>query len=120
VSHITSCGLIVSATLALLAGAHLFAEDISLVDQADPAKGWSFGNGPEFPGAKGSLDLDASTTHAGHPALHLVSDLSGGGNYVQMGRDVRALHLSLDTLSFWIKAPGLTGMAMRLIDGTGQ
>ncbi len=118
--YFTSCGLIVSATLALMTGAHLSAEDISLVDQADPAKGWSFGNGPEFPGAKGSLDPDASTTHAGHPALHLVADLSGGGNYVQMGRDVRALNLSLDTLSFWIKAPGLTGMAMRLNDGTGQ
>ncbi len=96
------------------------SNNASLIDATDPGKGWTFGNGAEFPGAVGSLAADPAVTHNGHASLHLISDLTKGGNYVQMARDVSDQNLALDTLSFWIHAPGVPGMAMRLIDGSDQ
>lgn len=96
------------------------AQDVPLLEADKPSMGWDFGNGPEFPGAKGSLEADADVTHDGKPSLRLKADLTGGGNYVQMGRNLDAMKLDLDTLSFWLKAPELTHLTMRLIDGSGQ
>ncbi|MCW8131024.1 MAG: hypothetical protein KIS92_11800 [Planctomycetota bacterium] len=107
------------AVLVLCAGA-LAAQDVPLLEEGKPAMGWDFGNGPEFPGAKGSLEADAEVTRDGKPSLRLKADLTGGGNYVQMGRNLDALKLDLDTLSFWLKAPALNHVTMRLIDGSGQ
>jgi hypothetical protein len=100
--------------------ASLHGEDIPLIDPAAPAAGWRFNNGPEFPGAKGSLEADPAVQKDGKPSLRLVSDLSGGGNYVDMSRDVAAMRLDVESVSFWLKAPGLGGLGMRLIDGDGR
>ena len=95
-------------------------EDIPLIDAADPGKGWHFNNGAEFPGAKGSVAVDPLVVRDGKPSLRLISDLSGGGNYCDMSRDVAELKLEVESVSFWLKAPGLSGVSMRLIDGVNR
>ncbi len=95
----------------------LNADEVPLIDPADPAKDWKFDNGQEFPGAKGSLVLDPLAVKDGKPSLRLTADLSGGGNYVQMSRNVEAHKLEAESVSFWIKAPKLEHLTMRLIDG---
>ena len=55
---------IASAAVALLFGAGLaLAEVVALIDAEQPAAGWSFDNGREFPGAKGGLVVDAFMGH---------------------------------------------------------
>ena len=83
----------------------LHAEQVPLIDPAEPAKDWKFDNGQEFPGAKGSLTLDPAVVRDGKPALRLIADLTGGGNYVQMSREVSQLKLEVESVSFWLKAP---------------
>jgi hypothetical protein len=95
----------------------LRAEEVPLIDSADPAKEWKFDNGQEFPGAKGSLALDPLVVKDGKPGLRLIADLSGGGNYVSMSRNVEPLKLEVESVSFWIKAPKVEHLTMRLIDG---
>ncbi len=95
-------------------------QDVQLLVSGKPALGWAFDNGREFPGAKGELEADAEVKHDGRESLRLSGDFTGGGNYVQMSRDVAALNLNLSALSFWIKAPGVSGIGMRLIDGSKQ
>lgn len=108
------------ALLLLTLGLALQAEDIPLIDSAEPAKGWKSGNGAEFPGAKVALDADPTVLKDGKPSLRLVADLSGGGNYCEMSRDVAAMKLEIESVSFWLKAPGMNGVTMRLIDGSGR
>ena len=85
----------------LLLVAHVRAEqDVQLLAPDKPAMGWNFDNGKEFPGAKGTLTVDPEVKHDGRESLRLIGDFSGGGNYVQMGRDVSALHCELSTLTF--------------------
>src|SRR5262249_49387276 len=95
-------------------------QDVQLLVPDKPAMGWTFDNGREFPGAKGTLAVDPDVKHDGRESLRLIGDFSGGGNYVQMGRDVTALHCELSGLSFWLRAPGMKRLTMRLIDGTSQ
>ena len=84
----------------------------SLLDAQDPAAGWRFGRGEEFPGAQGWLV-------ARDAALELSADFTKGGKYVQAGR--RITPASVDTLSLRVKgSAGTRGFTLRLIDGTGQ
>jgi hypothetical protein len=106
--------------LALFLQSLLYAEDIPLIDSAEPIKGWKSNNGAEFPGAKVSLDVDPAVLKDGKPSLRLVADLSGGGNYCDMSREVAAMKLDVESVSFWLKAPGMNGLTMRLIDGSGR
>jgi hypothetical protein len=75
---------------------------------------WTFANGPEFPGAKGSYELGA-----GDPASGILSyDFSGGGNYVNAGTDVAidkagSLHLK-------VKSADQKTILVRLADKSGQ
>jgi hypothetical protein len=95
------------------------SEEIALIDQAAPTSGWRFDNGQEFPGAKGGFSADDSVEPQYRPALRLDGDFTGGGNYVQIGRDLPVA--DIESLSVWIKAPeGMGQTTMRLIDGTGQ
>ncbi|MBN8526659.1 MAG: hypothetical protein J0M02_15100, partial [Planctomycetes bacterium] len=103
----------------LLSGA-LAAQDIPLIDPADPMQGWKSNNGAEFPGAKVSLSADPTVQKDGKTSLKLTADLTAGGNYCDMSRDVAALKLEVESVSFWLKAPGLGGLGMRLIDGSGR
>lgn len=107
--------LLLSATAAFPAA----TEEVSLIDSENPIQGWSFGNGPEFPGATGALVPDNSVEPQRRPAFRLEGDFTGGGNYVQLGRNTPAV--APDTLSFWLKTTGQTDtLTLRVIDGTGQ
>ena len=58
------------AMLALLfLGLLLAAEPLALIRAGQPAGGWEFGNGPEFPGAVGTLALDDGVEPQRRPAL---------------------------------------------------
>jgi hypothetical protein len=46
-----------------------------------PAR-WTFSNGAEFPGAKGSFERAADAAHEGQFGGKLTFDFTGGGNYV--------------------------------------
>lgn len=100
----------------LLLTAMLAAQEMPLIDPAAPAKEWRFDNGQEFPGAKGSLEADAEVVRDGKPSLRLVADLTGGGNYVSMSREVSQLRLEVESVSFWLKAPKVDRLTLRLID----
>jgi hypothetical protein len=108
--------------LALLTccAAGVLAEDIPLFDAKDPAKGWHFNNGAEFPGATGEVAFDPQVQKDGQPSLRLVADLSKGGNYVDMERNVADQKLEVESVSFWLKAPGLERVTLRLVDGADR
>lgn len=108
------------AMLALLSlGLLLAAEPLALIRAGQPAGGWEFGNGPEFPGAVGTLAIDDGVEPQRRPALALHGDLAKGGNYVQAGVALPA-GAELERLSCWLKAPGGRQVSLRLIDGSGQ
>jgi hypothetical protein len=111
--------LLALALSAVLSG--IRADDqVQLLAPGQPATGWTSDNGREFPGAVVTLAADPATQHDGQPSLRLAGDFTAGGNYVQMGRDLAALKLDLSVLSFWLRAPGVGGLTMRLIDASGQ
>lgn len=92
---------------------------VSLIDQAEPGKGWSFNNGQEFGGgAKGGLEVDLSAAREEGPSLKLEGDFSKAGMYVQAGRHVPGTELA--GVSMWVRNPGSDRFTMRLIDGSGQ
>ena len=91
------------ATAALTAAPVRAADETSLFDTKNPLSGWTFGNGPEFPGAKGGIVVDEAVEPQHRPAIRLDGDFTAGGNYVQIGRSLPAI--DLDALSFWMKAP---------------
>ncbi len=87
---------------------------VSLIDPDRPAGGWEFGNGPEFPGAKGSLEL-AAESFRDQPVLSLHGDFTEGGNYVQAW--VALPKNGLGTLSIWVNSPaGSQRLPIRFID----
>ena len=63
----------------LAAGGATSLEDFEEAYQ--PAR-WTFSNGPEFPGAKGSFARATDAAHAGRFGGKLTFDFTGGGNYV--------------------------------------
>lgn len=94
-------------------------EEVALIDATNPTAGWSFNNGAEFPGAKGGLYVEEGVEPQRRPAFRLEGDFTGGGNYVDFGRDVQPV--DLETLSFWLKTTGATDtLTLRAIDGSGQ
>ncbi|HUU89732.1 MAG TPA: hypothetical protein VM238_00830, partial [Phycisphaerae bacterium] len=96
-----SMPLVAVVALALAAPA-LGQEPVSLIDPGKPAGGWAFGNGPEFPGAKGELQL-AAEPYRGKPVLSLHGDFTEGGNYVQAW--VALPKTRVKALSFWVNSP---------------
>ena len=91
---------------------------MALIDARQDRGGWEFGNGPEFPGARGELALAAERFHD-QPVLALRGDLTQGGNYVQAALDLP--EVPIDKLSFWVHAPmGAASIPIRLVDGSGQ
>jgi len=103
--------------IVLVFAGSIAAEEVALIDPAAPASGWKFDNGQEFPGAKGSLELDPAMVRDGKPNLRLIADLSAGGNYVSMSREVSQMKLEVESISFWLKAPKVERLTLRLIDG---
>ncbi len=93
-------------------------QPISLIDGNKAQGGWEFGNGPEFPGARGKLEL-AAESYRDKPVLSLLGDFSQGGNYVQAA--IRLPETPIDTLSFWVQVPtGVKHLGIRLVDGSQQ
>ncbi|MDB5310619.1 MAG: hypothetical protein JWO38_4821 [Gemmataceae bacterium] len=93
-------------------------DPVPLVDPKDPARGWKFDNGREFPGATGSLTSDIDTARGGRAAFKLVGDFTGGGNYVQAGRPLDGVDVR--ELSLWVRTPTLDKFTVRLVDAGGQ
>ena len=109
----------IATAISLLALCPAPAQDpVPLFSQKDIAAGWSFGNGPEFPGATGGLTVDAETRHDGHESLKLAGDFNKGGNYVQAGRNID--RVDIRELSVWVRSPESDHLTLRLNDASGQ
>lgn len=104
--------------LALAAAPNLASAD-TLIDNFErptaPAP-WRFGNGPEFPGATGSLTAGAGYAGIG---AHLAYDLSQGGHYVSASLTLPA-PLTTAAIGFWVKSPINITIALRVTDSSGQ
>jgi GH35 family endo-1,4-beta-xylanase len=80
---------------------------------------WSFWNGAEFPGAKGSFERSKDAAHAGAFGGKLNFDFTGGGNYV-------AAHLKLNDapdikgVKLWLRNPSGNRITFRYTDTSGQ
>ena len=78
---------------------------------------WTFSNGPEFPGATGSLSLGPGPS-GGQGAL-LSYDFSNGGEYV--GAYLRLPEsLTAAAISLWVRSPADIYVTLRVTDSTGQ
>jgi len=91
------------------------AETVKLLDPEAEQLGWDFGNGPEFPGATGSLTVERA---GDQPEALLKGDFTEGGNYVQMARPLD--DLNIHTLRFDYQSLGADSLTMRIIDASGQ
>ena len=108
------CVLVVSA----LAATALCGQPVPLIDAAKPGGGWTFGNGPEFPGATGKLAL-AAEPFRGKPVLSLYGDFTQGGNYVQAW--IALPKAEVDALSFWVNSPaGSKRLPIRFTDAADK
>ncbi|MCB9850720.1 MAG: endo-1,4-beta-xylanase [Phycisphaerales bacterium] len=80
---------------------------------------WSFSNGPEWPGAVGSLERRDTGGRTGDGVLALKHDFSGGGSYVAAlvampaDRKVAAVRM-------WLNKPGGNNMIIRCVDAKGE
>jgi hypothetical protein len=63
-------------------------EDIPLIDAADPGTGLALQQRRRIPGRQGLGQRRSQVVRDGKPSLRLISDLSAGGNYCDMSRDV--------------------------------
>jgi hypothetical protein len=109
-------GLLVLSSLALAlqrCAADSLIDDFERVNAPAP---WTFSNGPEFPGATGSVT--AGVGHSGKGA-HLAYDLSKGGHYVSANLTLPT-PLSPPAIGFWIKSPPNITIVLRVGDATGQ
>ncbi|MFP4058248.1 MAG: hypothetical protein ACLF0G_15380 [Candidatus Brocadiia bacterium] len=105
---------LVAATVLALAALARGAEPVPLIDPGKPAGGWTFGNGPEFPGARGELRL-AEERFRGKPVLSLHGDFTKGGNYVQAW--IALPKGPVEALSFWVNTPpGSKRLPIRFTD----
>jgi hypothetical protein len=89
-----------------------------LGDYESAAEGWSFYPGSEFPGATGSLALDATSAAAGTQSAKLSGNFAGGGNYVAIQRTM--VPVDLTALSLSVRTSQLSAIGLRLTDATGQ
>ena len=103
----------------LLLCSRMFAQEtVPLIFTADPRTGWTFNNGQEFPGATGSLAVDAVAKREGRASLKLTGDFTKGGNYVEAGRKIDGVDIR--ELSMWIRSPDLERFTVRINDASGQ
>jgi hypothetical protein len=81
--------------------------------------GWIFSNGPEFPGATGSLAAGQGRAGSGACA-RLMFDMSGGGNYVSASRSLSPTIKNQSGLSLWARVPTGVNIVCRITDSTNQ
>ena len=97
----------------------LFAQQtVPLIPAEKADTTWTFSNGPEFPGATGSLSVDPTAQREGRSSLKVVGDFTKGGKYVLTGRKID--RLDIRELSFWLRYPGADRLTMRIHDATNQ
>jgi len=115
-----ACRALIVTMMATVASAA--AEDaVSLFQTKQENYGWTFGDGPEFPGAVGSLKTDDSARHEGRASLALKGDFSKGGGYVQAGQSIRTItDKDVRDLVLWLNDPASERLTFRLIDDSGQ
>jgi hypothetical protein len=110
-----------ACALALLSAGPLTpAAAEQVVELCEPQKeklGWTFENGPEFPGATGSLSVVPGEEGA-PAALKLVGDFRKGGGYVQAGRPLADLEVV--SVSAEVNDPDQDLFKFRITDSTGQ
>ena len=108
--------LVPSALLLTLASRAQATETI-IDDFSSPSSPspWVFSNGPEFPGAKGSLSAGAGASGSG---AALAYDFSGGGNYVAMTLTLPT-PLDVTVLGYSARASGVHTV-LRVVDSKGQ
>ena len=76
---------------------------------AQTVNNWRVYHGAEFPGARGSIELE-------NDSLRLNADFSGGGNYVGAARPIQA---DVSQVSFEVKT-GARAIHLRFVDETKQ
>jgi hypothetical protein len=85
---------------------------------------WTFSNGPEFPGAKGSFKIAAEAAHPGRSGGKLTFDFTGGGNYVSAVLHIpesgRVALTNWNALQFWVNCPAGSSLGFRYTDVGGQ
>jgi hypothetical protein len=88
-----------------------------------PAR-WTFSNGSEFPGAKGSFERGQDAAHEGQFGGKLTFDFTGGGNYVgailQMPENGAGATSEWNGLRLWLKRPEGNDFVFRYSDSSGQ
>ncbi len=71
---------------------------------------WTFSNGPEFPGARGSFERATEAAHEGRFGGKLTFDFTGGGNYVgallRMPEPRGERHERMERLAALVEAAG--------------
>jgi hypothetical protein len=77
---------------------------------------WTFSNGPEFPGATGSLSSGVGYHGKG---AHLFYDFRPGGNYVSANLRLPAM-LSGDAIAFRARTPAGARVTLRINDAADQ
>ncbi len=81
--------------------------------------GWEFSNGPEWPGARGSLERRASGGRDNDGVLVLSYDFEDGGHYtaalVKLPADPPVVAVRL-----WVKKPAANLMIFRAVDADGE
>jgi hypothetical protein len=113
-SHL--CGLLLP--LAAFA-ASASAAEIQSFDSAATVKAWGFNNGPEFPGATGSIEWRATYGHTKPGCLALHYSFEKGGSYVQAGRDLPK-DMDARAVRLWLFKPGDNEIGFRAVDSTNQ
>lgn len=85
---------------------------------------WSFSNGGEFPGARGSFKRTGEAAHDGRFGGELSFDFSGGGNYVgailRVSPGAEAASSSADAVRLWLNRPEGNEVIFRYTDSAGQ
>ena len=85
---------------------------------------WTFSNGAEFPGAKGSFERATEAAHEGQFGGKLTFDFAGGGNYVgailQMPERGAGATGEWSGLRLWLKRPEGNDFVFRYSDSSGQ
>jgi hypothetical protein len=85
-----------------------------------PAR-WTFSNGAEFPGAKGSFERAGDAAHEGQFGGKLTFDFSGGGNYVgALLRMPESAAGEWNGLQLWLNRPEGNDFVFRYTDSAGQ
>ncbi|CAN5457852.1 hypothetical protein BH10PLA1_BH10PLA1_15380 [soil metagenome] len=87
------------------------AETVSLLTVDEPNFGWTFTNGPEFPGSSGGIEIDGTS-------LKLTGKFTRPVAYVSAGKDLDGADVT--EISFRIRDADSDACKFRVIDSAGQ